>query len=130
MRRSAPQANVTKKVTSRERRLNSVNEIPDPAPAEFHGARATSPPRTDRLKMPSPDYNRELALPSDELVSLRRRRNLRRQRRETSSQLRSPSSGMSPAEWAPKRSVRGGLVARALWIRPKPKSGTSRADDL
>ena len=80
--------------------------------------------------MPSADYNRELALPSDELVSLRRRRNLRRQRRETSSQLRSPSSGMSPAEWTPKRSVRGGLVARALWIRPKPKSGTSCADDL
>ena len=114
-----------KKITSRERRRLLRHEIPDPPRAEFHGARTTSPPRTVRLRIRAASYNRKRDLPRDELVSLRRWRNLRRRRTETSSALRRPRSCMSPAARILRRFVRGGLVARALWNSASAVSGIS-----
>ena len=101
------------------------DEIPDTADAEFHSARATSPPRTNRLRILAAGDMHERDLPRDELVSLRRWRHLRRRRTETSSALRRPRSCMSPAARILRRVARGGLVVRAPWNSASAVSGIS-----
>ena len=98
--------------------------------AELQRLRATCQPRTYRFGIPAASHIRERTLPSDEFVSPRLRRKLRHRRGRTNSSIEDASSRMWPVRGILKRFVRGGLVARALWIQPKPKSGTSRAGDL
>ena len=103
----------------------SVHEIPDLGCADFQRARATTPPVSNRLGMPTAHHSRERALLRDELVSLRRWRNLRRRCTETSSSRRSARSRLWPAVGIPRRFLTGGVVARALWKSAHPRSGIS-----
>ena len=66
-------------------RIYSMLEIPDLGCADFHRARATTPPLKNRLRIPAAGHNRERFLPRDQLVSVPRGRILPRKRAETSS---------------------------------------------
>ena len=107
-----------------------MHEIPDVGCADFQRARATTPPVSNRLGMPTALHSRELALLRDELVSLRRWRNLRGRCTETSSSRRSACSRLWRAVGILRRFLTGGVVARALWKSAHPRSGISRTDDL
>ena len=108
-----------------EKYKSSVREIPDLGYADFQRARATTPPARNRLGIPAARHNRERALLRDELVSLRRWRNLRRRCTETSSSRRSARSRLWRAAGILRRFLTGGVVARALWKSAHPRSGIS-----
>ena len=86
------QKKLHEKKSLRENVVLLRDEIPDTADAEFHSARTTSPPRTNRLRIRAAGDMHERGLRSAELVSVRQRRKLRHRRRETSSLLGSVSS--------------------------------------
>ena len=102
-----------------------MHEIPDVGCADLQRARATTPPVRNRLRMPAARHNRERALLRDELVSLRRWRNLRGRCTETSSSRRSACSRLWRAVGILRRFLTGGVVARALWKSAHPRSGIS-----